>query len=62
MRSIYEEIYHPEVDKEKCKKPTKKSSEGAYYTPPALVEFLVNQILTPDRLKTKPRILDPACG
>jgi len=62
ISSIYEEFYHPEVDKEKSEKPTKKSSEGAYYTPSALVEFLVNQVLTPERLKTKPRILDPACG
>jgi len=62
ISSIYEEFYHPGVNKEKSKKTTKKSSEGAYYTPPALVEFLVNQVLTPERLKTKPRILDPACG
>jgi len=62
ISSIYEEFYHPAVNKEKKKKPTKKSSEGAYYTPPALVEFLVSQVLTPERLKTKPRILDPSCG
>ncbi len=58
ISSIYEEFYHPEVDKEK----NKKSSEGAYYTPPALVEFLVNQVLTPARLNTKPRVVDPSCG
>lgn len=62
ISSIYEEFYHPEAHKEKSRKPTKKSSEGAYYTPPALVDFLVNQVLTPERLKTKPRIIDPACG
>jgi len=58
ISSIYEEFYHPEVDKEK----NEKSSEGAYYTPPALVEFLVNQVLTPARLNTKPRVVDPSCG
>jgi len=69
ISSIYEEFYHPDVDKEKNdadvggkKRSTKKISEGAYYTPPALVEFLVNQVLTPKLLKSKPRILDPACG
>ncbi len=61
ISSIYEEFYHPEASEEKN---MIKSSEGAYYTPPSLVEFLVNQILTPERLKIKPppRILDPACG
>jgi type I restriction-modification system DNA methylase subunit len=64
ISSIYEEFYHPEIDKERDNKPTRKSSEGAYYTPPALVEFLVNQVLTPERLSTKPRprVLDPSCG
>ncbi len=62
ISSIYEEFYHPEVNKEISTKPTKKSSEGAYYTPPALVEFLINQVLTPARLNAKPRIVDPSCG
>lgn len=62
ISSIYEEFYHPGINKEKSEKPTKKSSEGAYYTPAALVEFLVNQVLTPERLETKPRVLDPSCG
>jgi len=62
ISSIYEEFYHPQVKKEKNRKPKRKSSEGAYYTPPVLVEFLVNQVLTPERLSTKPRILDPSCG
>jgi len=58
ISSIYEEFYHPEASKEQ----NKKSSEGAYYTPPALVEFLVNKVLTQEQLNTKPRVLDPACG
>ena len=62
ISSIYEEFYHPEVNKETDREPTKKSSEGAYYTPPALVEFLVNQVLTPERLSIRPRVLDPSCG
>lgn len=58
ISSIYEEFYHSEVSERK----KRKSSEGAYYTPPTLVEFLVNQVLTPEQLKKKPRIMDPACG
>lgn len=54
ISSIYEEFYN-----------TGKSNtdnNGSNYTPPALVEFLLGQVLTPECLDKKPRILDPACG
>ena len=54
ISSIYEEFYH-EVS-------GSRRSQGAYYTPPALVEFVLSQALPPDRLAENPRILDPACG
>lgn len=64
ISSIYEEFYHKEVASKSKKKGTKANPQGAFYTPPALVEFLLSQVLTPDRLSTDPppRILDPACG
>jgi hypothetical protein len=54
ISSIYEEFYNTKNDK--------KENKGTYYTPPALVEFLLSQVLTPNRLAKNPRILDPACG
>lgn len=54
ISSIYEEFYN-----------TGKSgtgNNGSHYTPPALVEFLLGQVLSPECLDKKPRILDPACG
>ena len=54
ISSIYEEFYG-----------AKKSDEGdrsTHYTPPALVDYLLSQILTADRLSKRPRILDPAVG
>ncbi|MCX7049645.1 MAG: N-6 DNA methylase, partial [Candidatus Sumerlaeota bacterium] len=54
ISSIYEEFYHEESGKE--------SAHGAFYTPPALAEFVLSQTLTTERLKNAPRILDPACG
>jgi type I restriction-modification system DNA methylase subunit len=54
ISSIYEEFYHEQSGKAK--------EYGAIYTPPALAEFVVSQTLTPQRLATNPRIMDPACG
>ena len=54
ISSIYEEFYSIE-------KP-RLGDRGSHYTPPALVEFLLSQVLTLDRLCEAPRILDPACG
>ena len=54
ISSIYEEFYN--TDKEKTE------NNGSHYTPAALVEFLLNQVLTPECLAKNPRIMDPACG
>jgi type I restriction-modification system DNA methylase subunit len=60
ISSIYEEFYYLTADEDE--KNSKKRQDGAYYTPPVLVEFVLSRILTPDVLDTTPRILDPACG
>jgi len=54
ISSIYEEFYNTGKSKD--------SNNGTHYTPPAIVEFLLGQVLTPECLDEKPRILDPACG
>lgn len=54
ISSIYEEFYN--TDK------SKGENNGSHYTPPALVEFLLGQVLSAECLNEKPRILDPACG
>lgn len=54
ISSIYEEFYNAGK--------SKSGNNGSHYTPPALVEFLLNQVLTVKCLGNKPRILDPACG
>jgi hypothetical protein len=54
ISNIYEEFYHLEhgnVD-----------NLGTHYTPSALVEFVLSQVLTPERLDKNPRVIDPACG
>ena len=61
ISSIYEELYHSEnlIDS-KTKK--LKDGRGTHYTPSSLVEFVLSRTLTLEVLKTKPRVLDPACG
>ena len=54
ISSIYEEFYNERVGDDR--------NQGAHYTPPALVEFLLANTLTREVLETKPRVLDPACG
>lgn len=54
ISSIYEEFYNKETGK--------KHNQGSHYTPSALVEYVLGQVLTPDYLAKSPRILDPACG
>jgi hypothetical protein len=54
ISSIYEEFYAAEN--------VKSEDRGSHYTPPALVEFILSQVLTPEALERSPRILDPACG
>lgn len=51
ISSIYEEFYH-----------TSTEDSGTHYTPSALVEYVLSSLLTPERLSTRPRILDFACG
>lgn len=52
ISSIYEEFYHKSSIKDK----------GTHYTPSVLVEYILSQLLTPERLSTMPKILDFACG
>ncbi len=54
ISSIYEKFYSLEKKK--------KREEGSFYTPSALVDFVLAQTLTDDVLATNPRIMDPACG
>jgi hypothetical protein len=54
ISSIYEEFYHVQNGND--------DHNATHYTPAALVDFVLSQILTPECLKKNPRILDPACG
>jgi len=60
ISAIYEEFYHASTKKEDKK--NKARQDGAYYTPPALAEFVLSRVLTVDVLKQNPRVMDPACG
>lgn len=63
ISAIYEE-FMSEEDKEKNGNITIKKN-GAYYTKPMLVEFILNEVLPwPDKTNTRfdYKILDPACG
>jgi len=53
ISSIYEEFYHGSNEED---------DNGTHYTPNVLVEYVLSQVLTQERLATNPRILDPACG
>lgn len=59
ISAIYEEFLHKEEGEEAI------SSQGAYYTPLPLVEFVLNEVLPyPDENNKRYdiKILDPACG
>jgi type I restriction-modification system DNA methylase subunit len=63
ISNIYEELYHFEdlnIDTQENKK--KRGNHGTHYTPASLVEFVIKKVLTIDRLKRNPRIIDPSCG
>lgn len=60
ISSIYEEFYHASANDDQKKKRVRQ--DGAYYTAPVLVEFILSRVLTPDALEKAPRIMDPACG
>lgn len=55
ISNIYEELYHVGNIK-------RESIHGTHYTPASLVDFVLKKVLIPDRLKTNPRVIDPACG
>jgi hypothetical protein len=52
ISSMYEQFYRDGSD----------DDSGTHYTPPELVEFVLTQVLTEERLEARPRICDPACG
>lgn len=54
ISSIYENFYAAQRGKGK--------TQSSYYTPPALVDFLLSRALTTEVLDKRPRIIDPACG
>lgn len=60
ISSIYEEFYHSSTKVNDNK--SKARQDGAYYTPAALAEFVLARVLTSCVLKSRPRVLDPACG
>jgi hypothetical protein len=53
ISNIYEEFYHEHNTKE---------DEGTHYTPTSLVDFVLTECLTTERLDAGARVLDPACG
>lgn len=54
ISNIYEEFYHKEKGD--------TDDKGTHYTPGALVDFLLSQVLTRERLESNPRIADVATG
>ncbi|MDR1372366.1 MAG: SAM-dependent methyltransferase [Dysgonamonadaceae bacterium] len=64
ISAIYEAFYQSESIQKKTEKSgkSKAQQEGAFYTPLALVEFVLSRSLTSEIIKQTPRILDPACG
>lgn len=60
ISAIYEEFYHASPNENENKSNARQ--DGAYYTPPALAEFILSRVLTDEVLQKNPRILDPACG
>jgi hypothetical protein len=54
ISSIYEMFYSLEKKK--------KRDEGSFYTPSALVDFVLSQTLTDELLAKSPRVMDAACG
>ena len=53
ISNMYELFYREEVSEEKS---------STYYTPPALVEFVLAAVLDDDALDREPTVCDPACG
>ncbi len=53
ISSMYELFYREEVSDQKS---------STYYTPAALVEFVLSDVLNEETLDRKPTVCDPACG
>ncbi len=53
ISNIYEEFYHENSATE---------DKGTHYTPTSLVDFVLSQTLTTERLDSDARVLDAACG
>ena len=53
ISNIYEEFYHEHTNGE---------YKGTHYTPTTLVDFILTDSLTIERLNKYPKVLDPACG
>ncbi len=69
LGGIYEQyLSFVQVRKGEDKTKSKRKSQGIYYTPKYIVEFIVNETLGEVLKKTKPKelakikVLDPACG
>jgi SAM-dependent methyltransferase len=76
ISSIYEEFYHQAQTKPSEEDHSSEEDEveengsggdesldgGTHYTPSFLVEDILYRVLTTERLKLFPRVLDPACG
>ena len=54
ISSIYEEFLKVERGK--------ANTQGSFYTPAALVEFVLSHTLTRKVMQLRPRVVDPACG
>ncbi|MCJ2130535.1 N-6 DNA methylase [Methylobacterium sp. E-045] len=55
VSAIYECFFELEVDGGKAK-------QGAYYTPPFLVDYILDEVDSIEPLTPESRIVDPACG
>ncbi len=53
ISNIYEEFYHEHSDND---------DKGTHYTPTTLVDFVLSECLTSDKLNDGATVLDPACG
>lgn len=53
ISNMYELFYRKEAGEE---------NSGTYYTPPALVEFVLSDVLDDQTLDRAPTVCDPACG
>jgi hypothetical protein len=54
ISNIYEDFYTAQRGK--------GNTQSSYYTPAALVDFLLSRALTSEVLDKRPRVIDPACG